>query len=423
VYKNMGEVGEMYIVIVNESPRPGIEPQGVGCIAEDQEAAYKEAGHRTLMIYPEPKNGCKKNVREGDFLLQSARVPGFTMALPRRWVPKTFSQLLVEFSEDRPDLIILNSPHQAAGMLALVAKILDIPYFLWIHTDLERYAEVKASWGTKRIATRIVHGLAKKIAYRAALTIFPSNNARDKFVKRIKFTGKTFVLPGCVEPAVLMPEEAREKFDESFRMSNGLPLASTEYPILHMTGRVGPEKNVAFALEVFAELACLCRDPYRRAEFAIRGITTPILVLVGSGSWLYTRKMRKLANSYGVSDLFFPIGKRSRREVRELNKISRGCFCPSIAGTQELVALEAAADGCVVAYVKGEAPEEFLGSSMSMTLDPFQWAFRWHDLLKDSGVWQEKADSCREAVKPYTDKSRFAAQLRCLLWLHTMQLD
>lgn len=400
----------MYVVIGSESPRPGIKAQGVGHIAELQEEVLREAGHETRMAFP--KNG-HKSCNDTDLLLPSVRVPctdDYFMAWPRRLSLGNYMELFNEFSQNRPDLFIFNSPHQVAGKLALIARILGIPYLLWVHTDLKKYAEARFPWAPD-VASRIAHGLAKKIANGATQTIFPSKDARDKFVKRTRYSGKTLVLPGSTDLVKMMTRDEKDDFDFAFRASAGLPCDSSAYPILHMNCRLGPEKNVKFAIEAFAELVkLLCEDP-DGSDLSIPGVESPVLVLVGGGTKAYVRELKELAKSLEILDLVYFAGERPHDEVLRINQISRCYLFPSESDTQGLAPLEAAVCHCPVMGMKGEVFEEFFGEDLAVAAQPFSWALELHRLLSNRSVWQEKSDFCYKAACKYSDKSHFGDQL------------
>jgi len=384
-----------------EQPRFEYRPNGVSLVCQIQRNCVRELGYSTSLVMPRYPNA---EAKDGDIILPSrllSRADNYYITDPLRYL-STHINLYASMLDLSPDLFYLNGPYWTAIHLASIAKKMDVPYILHVHTDIKGYAlarSVKLGPAISWVMLKVARQMAKS----AAKLVFPSCHYRDAFVKETGYNRTTEVLPSVLPEFKLMSASQKAAFSDHFRVKHGLPRNSEKYPLILVNGRVQKEKGLERAISNFKSLLNQCQD---------RPICTryPYLVFVGGESPHYRRELEDLASSLGVREEIVFVGEVKNAELLKINQIAWLMWFVSKTDTQGLVTLEAASCGIpVMGYrhqVFGEFfPDEFL----EMDESSVDWGYKTRFLLEREGVYLDKADFCAKIAQSYTDRDAYKA--------------
>ncbi|MDD5577899.1 MAG: glycosyltransferase [Methylobacter sp.] len=224
---------------------------GVARSVETFTAAYRQSGHRVLVVAPEfpdmPQN-------EADVIripaVQNFNGSDFSMVLP-------VAGLLTEaIDELRPDIIHAHHPY-LLGMTALrVARFHKLPLVFTHHTRYEEYTHYVP--GNSITLQRFVIELATRYANLCDQVFAPSESIAALLQER----GVT--APIAVVPTGIEAERFAQGDGQRFRTAMNIP--HDAFVVGHL-GRLAPEKNLVFLAEAVA--AFLQTEP--RAHFMVAG--------------------------------------------------------------------------------------------------------------------------------------------------------
>lgn len=220
----------MRIAIVTDTFRPDVN--GVAMTLGRLVDGLRDRGHLVYITHTGEKTG------KGESVMKSVPLPGYTevrIGLPgkgkltRRWVKK------------RPDVLYV-ATESPLGLSAIkAARKLDIPVAAGFHTNFHHYMQNykvgKMQQGAMSYLRR-VHSMAD-------CTVVPSEGVRDMLLgdgfSNIKVVGRG------VDTELFSPHKRCAKLRASWGARSGTPVAM-------IVGRVAPEKNLSFAMQVFEKM-------------------------------------------------------------------------------------------------------------------------------------------------------------------------
>jgi len=383
---------------------------GVTEVVSYLQELLESCGWQNITVHPyhpgHEANGNEKQL----FSLPLPGANGYRIAVPAEigpfnleWVYARQLDTVVKIA----DVVQLHGPHQVNDHLQRACLRHKTPTVLFLHVDDAYYIDcrIPRCLGFLRDSLKEQqHRRARRMAELANVVVSPSRHYARVFQNHTGFNGEVIVAPSHVRPFALMNEQEAAVFSEQFRKGN-LLVHPEAYPLIVFLGRLGPEKNCEFVLQVFAGLVELHRQEY------IPGVTLPVLAFVGDSSRAYQGKLESLAKKWGIDHLVYFAGHRSHNEAMKILQISRLCLFPSTSETQGLVAAEARLCGTPVLVPQNTALAEFVPSQHSLLVlpqnSPQIWAASLHRLLSDSQLYQELAEKGRAAAKQLANPDAF----------------
>ena len=326
----------------------------VGGVARSVEAfakAYRELGHRVLVVAPEFEDAPEY---ETDVFripaIQHFNGSDFSVVLP---VPSGLSDKMEEFSPD-----IIHSQHPfLLGMTAVrIARTLDLPLVFTHHTLYEQYTHYVP--GDSPAMKRFVIELSTRYANLADQVFAPSESIRDMLIER-----------GVTSPVLVVPTGVSvERFaygkGRDFLMKKQIP--EDAFVVGHM-GRLAPEKN----LEFLARSVVGFMKEYGQAVF----------LLVGTGP--SQEAIEQIFAEAGLSGRLCMCGVLVKDDLADaLNAMSVFAFA-SKSETQGMVLTEAMAAGLPVVALDASGVREVVVDASNgrlireETAEAFAAALRW----------------------------------------------
>jgi len=289
---------------------------GVARSVESFAQAYRELGHRVLVVAPEFEDAPE---HETDVFrvpaIQHFNGSDFSVVLP---VPSGLHDLMEEFSPD-----IIHSQHPfLLGMTAVrLARTMDLPLVFTHHTLYEQYTHYVP--GDSQAMKRFIIELSTRYANLADQVFAPSESIRDLLIER----GVTS--PVLVVPTGVSVERFANGKGRDFRMKKQIP--EDAFVVGHM-GRLAPEKNLEFLARSVV--------PFMMAH------GEAVFVLVGSGP--SQQVIEQIFAEAGMSGRLFMCGVLEKDDLANaLNAMNVFAFA-SKSETQGMVLTEAMAAGLPV---------------------------------------------------------------------------
>jgi glycosyltransferase involved in cell wall biosynthesis len=278
--------------------------------------AYRELGHRVLVVAPESEDAPEY---ETDVFripaIQHFNGSDFSVVLP---VPSGLSDKMEEFNPD-----IIHSQHPfLLGMTAVrIARTLNLPLVFTHHTLYEQYTHYVP--GDSPAMKRFIIELSTRYANLADQVFAPSESIRDILIER-----------GVTSPVLVMPTGVNV---ERFAYGKGADflvkkqISEDAFVVGHM-GRLAPEKN----LEFLARSVVAFMKEHGQAVF----------LLVGAGP--SQEAIEQIFAEAGMSDRRCMCGVLVKNDLADaLNAMSVFAFA-SKSETQGMVLTEAMSSGLPV---------------------------------------------------------------------------
>ena len=289
---------------------------GVARSVESFAQAYRELGHRVLVVAPEFEDAPEHETAVFRVpAIQHFNGSDFSVVLP---VPSGLHDLMEEFSPD-----IIHSQHPfLLGMTAVrLARTMDLPLVFTHHTLYEQYTHYVP--GDSQAMKRFIIELSTRYANLADQVFAPSESIRDLLIER-----------GVTSPVLVVPTGVSvERFaygkGRDFRMKKQIP--EDAFVVGHM-GRLAPEKNLEFLARSVV--------PFMMA------LGEAVFMLVGSGP--SQQVIEQIFAEAGMSGRLFMCGVLEKDDLADaLNAMNVFAFA-SKSETQGMVLTEAMAAGLPV---------------------------------------------------------------------------
>lgn len=326
----------------------------VGGVARSVEAfakAYRELGHRVLVVAPQFEDTPE---HETDVFripaIQHFNGSDFSVVLP---VPSGLSEKMEEF---RPDIIHSQHPFLLGMTAVRIARTLELPLVFTHHTLYEQYTHYVP--GDSPAMKRFVIELSTRYANLADQVFAPSESIRDMLIER-----------GVISPVQVVPTGVSlERFacgrGKEFRLKKHIP--EDAFVVGHM-GRLAPEKN----LEFLARSVVAFMKEHDAAMF----------LLVGAGP--SQEAIEQIFAEAGMSDRLCMCGVLEDDDLADaLNAMSVFAFA-SKSETQGMVLTEAMAAGLPVVALDAPGVREVVVDAKSGRVireesrQAFAAALRW----------------------------------------------
>jgi 1,2-diacylglycerol 3-alpha-glucosyltransferase len=291
----------------------------VGGVARSVEAfakAYRELGHRVLVVAPEFEDAPEY---ETDVFripaIQHFNGSDFSVVLP---VPSGLSHKMEDF---KPDIIHSQHPFLLGMTAVRIARTLDLPMVFTHHTLYEQYTHYVP--GDSPAMKRFIIELSTRYANLADQVFAPSESIRDMLIER-----------GVTSPVLVVPTGVTV---ESFAYGKGCDfLMKKHIPedafVVGHIGRLAPEKNLEFLA--------------RSVVAFMREHGEAVFLLVGTGP--SQEAIEQIFAEAGMSGRLYVCGVLEKDDLADaLNAMSVFAFA-SKSETQGMVLTEAMAAGLPV---------------------------------------------------------------------------
>jgi glycosyltransferase involved in cell wall biosynthesis len=326
----------------------------VGGVARSVEAfakAYRELGHRVLVVAPQFEDTPE---HETDVFripaIQHFNGSDFSVVLP---VPSGLSEKMEEF---KPDIIHSQHPFLLGMTAVRIARTLDLPLVFTHHTLYEQYTHYVP--GDSPAMKRFVIELSTRYANLADQVFAPSESIRDMLIER-----------GVISPVLVVPTGVSV---ECFAHGNGSKFRRKKHipedaiVVGHM-GRLAPEKNLEFLA--------------RSVVAFMKGHGAAMFLLVGAGP--SQEAIEQIFAEAGMSDRLCMCGVLENGDLADaLNAMSVFAFA-SKSETQGMVLTEAMAAGLPVVALDAPGVREVVVDAKSGRViteesrQAFAAALRW----------------------------------------------
>lgn len=281
------------------------------------------------------------------------------------------------------DLVVVRALfHPISSVAAWTARVRDVPYVVVPHGTLSRYTFRHRRSLMKKIYFALVerHTLAGAAALR-----FTSETEREQAPRPC----------GQVRSSVI-PHPFESRFD-------GLPLGTSTEPIVLFLSRLHPKKGLDVLLPAFRRV---------REE-----VPESRLVLAGSGSARYERRLRESIAQRGLQDGVGLPGFVEGDEKRALLRRARVFVLPSEHENFGIAAVEAMDAGLPVVLSRGVdiwRDVDEAGAGIIVDRDPEALARAITKLLSDRDLRHEMGVAGRLFVRSRYDPSRVGPELASL---------
>lgn len=278
----------------------------------------------------------------------------------------------------KPHLIHSHHPYIMGGMASTFAQELDVPLVFTFHTryveHVKTYLPIISDIAGFMAEEFIVHYLN-----RCSHIIAPTNSTRNFILSEYDIQ----VPVSTVESPV---DLSRYKQLDPARIRANWGLAGKE--VLLSVGRLAPEKNLGFLLQVFAQLAA------KRPKVH--------LMLVGQGP--SQNKLQTQAHELGIAKQVTFTGAVPYTDVPHFAAAADLFVFPSLTETQGLVLTEAMAAGTPVVAVEAPGPVDVLAEGGGLLVPANQAAFASAitQLLDDEAYRHKMGETALRVVQRFS---------------------
>ncbi|MGH9379267.1 MAG: glycosyltransferase [Thermoanaerobaculia bacterium] len=275
------------------------------------------------------------------------------------------------------DVIHVQTPFTAFLVGRTLARRWRVPLLLTYHTDFEAYAAHYAPMLAAPVGA-LARWLARWQCRQVDVTVVPTPEVEAQL--RGYGVGSNL----AVVPTGLPVADFTAGDGGRFRRAMGIP---DNVPVLGYVGRLAPEKNVDFLLEVFAEVR------KRRPEARL------LLAGEGPGKAALERRARALGVAWGIHWAGF---LSRRQDLLDCYRAADVFVFASQTETQGLVLLEAMALGVPVVAVPAGGTRQILvpgQGALVATNDICEFTARVHTVLDDPALARELSHAGRQWVR------------------------
>ena len=286
---------------------------------------------------------CALRGSERDYALVTPAMPNFrdddarVIRVPSLPLPtRTAYRLTVPYlsrSLDDVSIVHAHSPFVTGWLGARFARRARVPLVFTYHTQLEAYAHYVPF---QRDATcRAVSRLTRAYANGADAVIVPTH-AMESHLRALGVTSRIEIVPSGIDCARFARGVRRDDLRARFG-------AAAHERLVIIVGRLGREKNVDLALEVFARL----------------GDTRARLAIVGDGT--HRVELERACVRLGIASRVCFAGEFAREDLPDVYASADAFIFTSRTETQGLVLVEALASGVPIVAIDTPATVDVLG--------------------------------------------------------------
>lgn len=378
------------ILLASDTSTTDHYKSGVGVSIEMLIEIFKKLGLDYLHVQPRyPGMEKKQNV----YTLKSIPTPIEGFRIPFDLITLKLFLLL---KKARPDLVqaecggyFINDP------LLKLSKNLHIPSVLRLHSDAHANINHRLKEGALRnIAHFLLRDKERRMVFNADRIIYSTDWYRKKFLEdtRLEDTGIEEKMVKRFLPISVPEPDKAFNFDKDFCGKLGIPNNPATDPIIVSAGRIVPEKNCEFLLEVMETL--------KSKKSSIRNIH---LVFMGNSNFAYEEKLKTKIDELHLSGCVHFFGKYEYPQFFNILDQVKICLLPSMTESLGLVGLESQICGCPTIVLENTALAEFSCDPKKFVLsdDPEAWAqvifeilslrkenaFLLHEKIRDVAVY------------------------------------
>lgn len=311
----------MKICFVSDQSFPPVGGEGVS--TQEFALSLSQRGHKIVVLTSRVKNPPSYNRGIKIYRFFSLSIPGQRgpLAFP------SFSKVLKILKRENPQILHITLPSLLGWQALRGGEKLGIPRVMGFHVQLENVL----AFGLYRfLGGKFLKRWFSYLYQKPQILIAPTSFARTLLKK---YTSKPIVV---ISNGVKLKEFRKPKITEkSLKEKYGLPETA---PLLISVGRLSPEKNPEFLLQIASFLK------ERREEFR--------LLIVGRGK-LYS-KLRRMVKKFALEDRVILTGWLEREELISLFVLADIFVLSSRVELEGIGTLEAMASKC--ALLIGRSP-------------------------------------------------------------------
>ncbi len=374
----------MTIAIFTDTYRPEIN--GVITSIDLFRRQLQQRGHTVYLFCPDYNRnpGSDPHV----FRFPSVRY-FFPMMRERRFVFPSL-KLWRQFRSLNVDVIHSQVPANTGAYALILSWWYRIPHVHTYHTLFMEYTHYMPL--PRALSTRLVRWISRKFCGRCQRIVSPSIRIKDEIIG-YGVDAPIDIIPTGID---FIPDREYVPSDVLRRKLN-LP---ADKKLLVVVGRLGREKNIAFLLQVLADLR-LVRDDLH-------------LVIVGDGP--DRPRLVKDVQKLGVTDAVTFTGYVKRELVFSIIHMSELFVFASVTETQGLVLLEAMAAGTPCVAVDAMGVADMLsdgrgGVLTSLAVPEFCWYV--NELLSNSRLYRRKKAEALQKAEEWSVDAMTDRLLNC----------
>ena len=363
----------MTIAIFTDTYRPEIN--GVITSIDLFRRQLQQRGHTVYLFCPDYKR--KPGSDPHVFRFPSVRY-FFPMMRERRFVFPSL-KLWRQFKSLNVDIIHSQVPANTGVYALVLSWWFRIPHVHTYHTLFMEYTHYMPL--PHALSTRLIKWISRKYCGRCQRVVSPSVRIKQEIID-YGVDAPIDIIPTGIE---VLPDRTFED-PESLKARFAIP---ADRKLLVFVGRLGREKNIAFLLQVLADLRLVRRDLH--------------LVIVGDGPDRH--RLQKSAAKLGVSDAVTFTGYVKRELIFSIFHMSELFVFASVTETQGLVLLEAMSVGTPCVAVDAMGVADMLsdgrgGVLTNLAVPEFCWYV--NELLSNQRLYRRKKTEAVQKAREWS---------------------
>ena len=349
----------MRILMVSDTYFPRVS--GVASSIRSFRAGLARMGHEVHLLIP--AYGVRDSVEPGIFQVSSRRIPFYPEE--RLMTLSGCLRIATHLASRRYDVIHIQTPFMAHFWGCYLARRWGIPAVLSYHTYFEAYVGHYYPWIPNVLARYAIRGLSRIQCHGVHTVVVPSA-AMAEVVAGYGVRTPIEVIPTGID----MPSPPGRR-RAAFRALHGI---TPERPVLLYAGRLAPEKNLPFLLQVVARLRSALPD----------------ILLLFAGDGPIRASLESQSRRYGLSDSVRFLGYLDRDgALRDAYQAADLFVFSSLTETQGMVLLEALAARLPIVAIPALGVADLLASrqgSRGSAADPDSFGAECLAILRDPAL-------------------------------------
>ncbi len=349
----------MRILMVSDTYFPRVS--GVASSIRSFRAGLARMGHEAHLLIPD--YGAGDSVEPGIFQVSSRRIPFYPEE--RLMTLSGCLRIATHLASRRYDVIHIQTPFMAHFWGRYLARRWGIPAVLSYHTYFEAYVGHYYPWIPNALARYGIRGLSRIQCHGVHTVIVPSAAMAEVVIGYGVRTPIEVIPTGIDMPSPPVGRRA------AFRALHGI---TPERPVLLYAGRLAPEKNLPFLLQVVASLRSVLPD----------------ILLLFAGDGPIRASLESQSRRYGLSDSVRFLGYLDRDgALRDAYQAADLFVFSSLTETQGMVLLEALAARLPIVAIPALGVADLLASrqgSRGSAADPDSFGAECLAILRDPAL-------------------------------------